>query len=149
MRPSWYEYFCTLARAAATRSTCDQNRGGAVIVRSNLILSTGYAGSPRNMPHCTHVGFRGHGRCPYAVHAEANAIALAARNGIALEGSTLYSTGKPCRACLRLMLQAGIVSFTYVGDTQSEQAGLFDTARVLAQPIPIFERGDTGDEREG
>ena len=118
-RPSWDEYFMNLADTVAERATCDRGRSGCVIVKDRQILVTGYVGSPRGLPHCDEVGhlFRkmihADGRitehCVRTVHAEQNAIAQAARRGIALEGSTLYCRMTPCRTCAMLIINCGIV----------------------------------------
>ena len=117
-RPSWDEYFMNLADTVAERATCDRGRSGCVIVKDRQILVTGYVGSPRGLPHCDEVGhlFKkmihedGHvtEHCVRTVHAEQNAIAQAARRGIALEGSTLYCRMTPCRTCAMLIINCGI-----------------------------------------
>ena len=55
-RPNWDEYFIEIMDATSKRSTCDRGRSGCVIVRNNVILSTGYVGSPKGSPHCDDVG---------------------------------------------------------------------------------------------
>ena len=82
-RVDWHTYFMNIAHQAATRSTCDRKHVGAVIVRDKTILSTGYNGSIRGMPHCDDVGhLMENGHCVATVHAEANAIIQAAKNGV-------------------------------------------------------------------
>src|SRR3989442_7693906 len=82
-----------IARQVATRSTCDRKHGGAVIVRDKTILSTGYNGSIRGMPHCDDVGhdLEG-GHCVATIHAEANAILQAAKNGVDRKSTRLNSS---------------------------------------------------------
>jgi dCMP deaminase len=120
MRPSWEDYFLDLAQLVGSRSTCDKGHfTGCVIVSSdNCILTTGYAGSSPGMPHCDEVGHEmveyiydgiKSVHCIRTTHAEANAIAQAARKGIALEGSTLYCTLEPCLNCAKLIVRAGII----------------------------------------
>ena len=78
-RISWENYFMNIAREVATRATCDRKMVGAVIVRGKTILSTGYNGSLRGLPHCDEVGHEmENGHCVRTVHAEANAIVHAA-----------------------------------------------------------------------
>ena len=90
-RPIWDEYFISIAREVARRATCPRASVGAVIVKNNRILSTGYNGAPAGKPHCSDVGcFLVNNHCTRAVHAESNAIAQAAKHGIPLEGATLY-----------------------------------------------------------
>ena len=108
-RVDWHTYFMNIARQAATRSTCDRKHVGAVIVRDKTILSTGYNGSIRGMPHCDDVGHLMEGdHCVATVHAEANAIIQAAKNGVRIDGAELYTTASPCWNCFKLIANAGI-----------------------------------------
>src|SRR5690606_2744344 len=87
-RVGWDEYFMGIARQVASRSTCDRKHVGAVIVRDRMILATGYNGSIRGIAHCDDEGhLMEDGHCVRTVHAEANAIVQAARNGVRLEGA--------------------------------------------------------------
>lgn len=113
-RPSWDEYFMEIAYKVATRATCDRKHVGAVVVRDNTILSTGYNGSVSGGEHCDDAGHLMHnGHCIRTVHAEANAIAQAARNGVVLEEATLYVTASPCWDCAKLISNAGITKVVY------------------------------------
>ena len=117
-RPSWDEYFMHLVDEVAKRATCDRGKSGAIIVRDKRILCSGYVGSPPGFPHCDEAGHdlrkvidedgsvRQH--CVRTIHAEQNAIAQAARYGIALDGTTLYCTMEPCRVCAMLIISVGI-----------------------------------------
>lgn len=108
MRASWDEYFMAIAHQVATRATCDRKHVGAVLVRERMILSTGYNGSIRGLPHCDEAGhMMENGHCVATVHAEANAILQAARNGVAIEGAALYTTASPCWPCFKLVANAG------------------------------------------
>ena len=108
-RASWDEYFMAIARQVATRSTCDRKHVGAVIVRDRTILSTGYNGSIRGLAHCDEEGhMMEDGHCVRTVHAEANAIAQAARNGVRIDGADIYVTASPCWNCFKLIVNAGI-----------------------------------------
>ena len=108
-RVSWDEYFMNIARVVATRATCDRKHVGAVLVRDKTILSTGYNGSIRGLPHCTEAGhMMEDGHCVATVHAEANAIIQAAKNGVAIEGATIYTTASPCWPCFKLIANAGL-----------------------------------------
>src|SRR6185312_9890322 len=99
-RASWDEYFMQIARDVATRATCDRKHVGAVIVRDKCILATGYNGSIRGLPHCDEDGhLMEDGHCVRTIHAEANAIIQAARNGVRIEGATVYVTASPCWGC--------------------------------------------------
>lgn len=121
-RPSWDEYFLMLAKLAATRSTCLAFPVGAVIVKNKQILATGYNGSPAGSAHCTEQGYcyPGLSSCDAsktmpsrAVHAEANAIAQAAKHGISTDGASIYVTLEPCLSCLKLVISAGIREVFY------------------------------------
>lgn len=121
-RPTWDEYFLMLAKLAATRSTCLAFPVGAVIVKNKQILATGYNGSPSGSVHCTAQGYcyPGLSSCDAsktlpsrAVHAEANAIAQAAKHGISTDGASIYVTLEPCLSCLKLIISAGIQEVFY------------------------------------
>ena len=113
-RVDWHTYFMNIARQAATRSTCDRKQVGAVIVRDRTILSTGYNGSIRGMPHRDDVGhLMEGGHCVATVHAEANAIIQAAKIGVPVEGAELYTTASPCWSCFKLIANSGIRTIYY------------------------------------
>lgn len=113
-RASWDDYFMKIAEDVATRSTCDRKFVGAVIVRDKMILSTGYNGSIRGLPHCSEAGHEmENGHCVRTVHAEANAIVQAARNGVQVEGSDIYVTASPCYNCFKLIANSGIQRIFY------------------------------------
>lgn len=113
-RVSWDGYFMNIARQVATRATCDRKHVGAVIVRDKTILSTGYNGSIRGLPHCSDVGhLMEDGHCVRTVHAEANAICQAARNGVRIEGADIYTTASPCWSCFRLIANSSIRRICY------------------------------------
>ena len=108
-RVSWKDYFMNIAREVATRSTCDRKHVGAVIVREKTILSTGYNGSIKGLPHCDEVGCEMvDGHCVRTTHAEANAIVQAAKNGIQINQSEIYVTASPCYDCFKLIANAGL-----------------------------------------
>lgn len=131
-RPSWDEYFLLMAKLAATRSTCLAFPVGAVIVKDRQVLATGYNGSPSGSAHCTSQGYCYDGvhncaesKLPSrAVHAEANAIAQAARHGIATDGATIYVTLEPCLSCLKLIISAGIREVFYETSFNSGEKAL-------------------------
>lgn len=113
-RPSWDNYFVKLATHVSSRSTCTRKQVGAVIVRDKMILSTGYNGSIRNTEHCSEVGcLLENGHCIRTVHAEANAVVQAAKNGINISESTIYTTASPCFYCFKLLANAGIKKIFY------------------------------------
>lgn len=113
-RNSWESYFMQIAIKVATRSTCNRKHIGAVIVRDKTILSTGYNGSIRKLPHCDEIGHMMEGdHCVRTVHAEANAIAQAAKNGTNIDNSEIYISASPCWSCFKLLLNAGIKKIIY------------------------------------
>lgn len=113
-RADWHTYFMSMARQASTRSTCDRKHVGAVIVRDRTILSTGYNGSIRGMPHCDEIGHEmENGHCVGTIHAEGNAIIQAARNGVNINGAEMYTTASPCWSCFKLIANSGIRRIYY------------------------------------
>jgi dCMP deaminase len=107
-RSSWDQYFMDIARQVASRATCDRKHVGALLVRDRTILSTGYNGSIRGLPHCDDVGhMMENGHCVATVHAEANAIIQAAKNGVAIDDATIYTTASPCWPCFKLIANSG------------------------------------------
>lgn len=108
-RASWDDYFMGIGRQVATRSTCSRKHVGAVIVRDRMLLATGYNGSIHGLPHCDDVGhLMEDGHCVRTIHAEANALIQAARNGIRIEGADIYVTASPCFNCFKLIANAGL-----------------------------------------
>ena len=91
--------------------TCDRKHVGAIITRQGRCVSWGYNGAPPGLPHCQHLGDVK--PCTNATHAEANALAFAARSGISTESGTLYVTVSPCDVCARLLIAAGIERVVY------------------------------------
>lgn len=120
-------YFAML-EVIRKRSTCLRAKVAALIVRDGRVVSMGYNGAPPGTPHCTtETCVEGH---TTTIHAEANAIAWAARAGIATEGATMYSTHSPCIDCAKLIISCGITSFMFLEDYREgridvlEEAGL-------------------------
>ncbi len=121
-RPSWDEYFMTLADEVATRTTCLRRAVGAIIVKEKRILATGYNGVPTGLRHCFVTGClreklgvpsgQRHEICR-GLHAEQNALLQAARYGIDIEGSSIYITTQPCVVCAKMLINAGISEIIY------------------------------------
>lgn len=121
-RPSWDEYFMTLADEVATRTTCLRRAVGAIIVKEKRILATGYNGVPTGLHHCSVTGClreklgvpsgQRHEICR-GLHAEQNALLQAARYGIDIEGSSIYITTQPCVVCAKMLINAGISEIIY------------------------------------
>jgi dCMP deaminase len=122
-RPSWNEYFMNIAHEVAKRSTCDRAQVGAVIVRDKRILTTGYNGSPRGLPHCSEVGcLMDNGHCVRTLHAEQNAIIVAALHGVITAGATIYVTHQPCFICAKTIINAGISEIVYDKEYQDDRS---------------------------
>lgn len=122
-RPDWDTYFMMVAAVAATRSTCLRRQVGAVIARDMQIISTGYNGAPKGLPHCGEVGClrellgvpsgERHEICRGS-HAEINAIVQAASVGAPTSGATIYCTHEPCSFCTKAIINAGIRRVVFV-----------------------------------
>lgn len=113
MRISRDELLMEMAWTASKRSTCNRAHVGAVIAHDGRVISMGYAGAPAGLPHCTHENCNESAPCTRTVHAEASAIAYAARSGVAVEGATLYCTHCPCLDCAKIIINAGIKRVVY------------------------------------
>ena len=134
-RPSWDEYFMEMAELARKRSTCLRRHVGAVIVKDNRVIATGYNGVPRGIRHCEETGClrqqlnvpsgKMHELCR-GLHAEQNAIIQAACMGSSIEGGTLYCTTQPCVICTKMIINAGIkrvvIKETYPDELAQEMA---------------------------
>lgn len=130
MRPSKTEYYLSLAEVIASRSTCLRRQYGAIIVKDDVIVSTGYNGSPRGFTNCcdTLVCQREKDGSPHnnglydncnSVHAEQNAMLMASREE--MDGAVMYLAGfengkriksedvKPCPICQRMIYNSGII----------------------------------------
>jgi dCMP deaminase len=156
-RPSWHEYFMLIAKIVSTRSTCNSRPTGAVIVKNNHILSTGYNGAMPGAPHCIDQPDwhgqpfcyrRAHGVSDIdkynfckASHAEANAIAQAARYGTPLEGATLYTTLAPCYVCLKLIATARVraVYYEHAYESSTPRRDAFWREAVAEAGLEVYE----------
>ncbi|MEA1972757.1 MAG: cytidine/deoxycytidylate deaminase family protein [Candidatus Cloacimonadota bacterium] len=116
-RPSWHNYFMDMAYLISSRATCLRRSVGALLVKNNQVISTGYNGAPKNVPHCAQTGClreqlnvksgERHELCR-GVHAEQNAIIQAALNGTSIKGAELYCTTHPCSICAKMIINAEI-----------------------------------------
>ncbi|MGC8993414.1 MAG: deoxycytidylate deaminase [Candidatus Aenigmatarchaeota archaeon] len=137
MRIEKDRYYLEIAKAVALRSPCIRRKYGAIVVKNDSIVSTGYNGPARGSTNCE-IGcakeilnlphYSGYDYCP-AVHAEENCIANAARNGSSVLGGTLYLygidaksgkpvAGMPCPRCKRLLINAGIKDVVTINDNE-------------------------------
>jgi dCMP deaminase len=138
-RVDWHTYFMNIARQAATRATCDRKHVGAVIVRDRTILSTGYNGSIRGMPHCDDIGHMiENDHCVATVHAEANAIIQAAKNGVRIDGAEIYTTASPCWNCFKLIANAGIGAI-YYGEFYRDERSIEVASQIGIKLIDLTE----------
>ena len=132
-----------IAKEVATRSTCDRKHVGALIVRDKTILSTGYNGSIRGMPHCDDVGhMMEDGHCVATIHAETNAILQAAKNGVMIDGGEVFITASPCWPCFKMLANAGIKKI-YYGEFYRDER-IFDVAKKIGIElinIPVDQKG--------
>lgn len=131
-RPSKDEYYLDIAKAVCKRSPCIRRQFGAIVVKDDAVVSTGYNGPARGVVNCLQVGclkdeldvpsYEGYDYCP-AVHAEENSIINAARHGVSVLGGNLYLygqkyesgeviEGRPCDRCKRTIINAGIKTLT-------------------------------------
>jgi len=119
-RPAFEDIFMELAWNLAKRSHCIKRQVGAVLTKDTRIISVGYNGPPAGTHNCdeefaeTGCAPDRKGSCSLAIHAEENAILYAAKNGIAVEGATLYVTLSPCLACARTIYSMGIAKVVYL-----------------------------------
>lgn len=138
-RVDWDEYFMNIAREVSTRATCPRKHVGAVIVRNRTLLSTGYNSAIRGAQHCEDVGcMMEDGHCVRVVHAEANAIIQAAKNGVNIDKSTIYTLASPCWPCFKLIANAGIVRIVF--SEFYRDARIFEAAQQSNIELVQFER---------
>lgn len=130
------EMFVEILGVVKKRSTCARAQVSALIVKDNRIISTGYGGSPSGLPHCVDVGCEigENGGCIRTIHAEANAIAFAARQGISTDGSELWCSMSPCLDCAKLIINSGI-SRVYYLEAYRKRDGI---KLLLAAGIKVF-----------
>ena len=155
-RPSWDEYFMSIARLVAERSTCLRRHVGAVLVRDRHILATGYNGPPAGLPHCDETGCireklgvpsgERHELCR-GIHAEQNAIIQSANYGTGIRGATIYATLHPCSVCAKMIINAGIVRVvtddSYPDDLASD---MLTQAGVQVEHLPDLVPASAGDD---
>lgn len=114
------EMFAEIVLIIAKRCTCPRpeeimGRVGAILVQQGRIISTGYAGSPKGLDHCQDAGCSMlDGHCVRTIHAEANAIAFAAKFGAKTDGAVMYCTLAPCLNCAKLIINSGITEVVYL-----------------------------------
>jgi len=147
VRPSYDQYFMEIVTIVATRSTCLRRQVGAIIVKDNHMLSTGYNGPPKGMTHCDTAGClrttmnikRGerHELCR-GLHAEQNAIIQAAVFGIPIRGGTIYSTHFPCSVCAKMLINAELQKVVYAEGYPDElSAQILEESNINVQQLTV------------
>ena len=121
-RISWIDYFMDITKLVAKRSTCIRRAVGAIIVKDQRILATGYNGVPKGITHCDETGClrvklnvpsgQRHELCR-GIHAEQNAIIQAALHGVSIKDAVLFCTNQPCSICTKMIINAGITKIYY------------------------------------
>lgn len=153
-RPGRTETLMKQAQIIAERSTCSRAHVGVVIAHESRVVSQGYNGAPAGMDHCNHTcdcGFPGkdgllfkdkhlsncatYSGCQIAIHAEANAIAFAAKHGVSTNGASLYTTMAPCLSCSQLIINAGILR-VYMLSEYRDDSGVHLLKRAGIGVIP-------------
>ena len=122
--PNWDNYFMQIAKVVSKRSNCIRRSTGAIIIKDNRIISTGYNGTPRGIQNCNENGCK---RCNsdniktgenleecICSHAEENSIVQAAYHGVSLKNATMYATNSPCIICTKMIINAGIKKVIYL-----------------------------------
>ena len=146
----WDERFIKLTKQVATWSSCfkTDRQVGAIITRDKRILTTGYNGAPAGLVSCKDKGEcmrvklgipsgTRHELC-YAVHAEQNAIIQAAKQGISLEGATLYCTHQPCSICAKMIINSGVKRVVFSEGYPDEfSMQMFDEAGMKVEKIEL------------
>ena len=151
--------YINIAKEVSTLSHCVRSKVGAVLVKEGNVISFGYNGTPSGMDNCCedkkhlvkeaaeklefeqiksewpYVDSEGHYKLitkMETIHAEVNAILKAAKNGVSVDGSTLYLTLSPCLDCSKLILQAGVKRVVYLDMYRNMNGPNF-----LSQFIPV------------
>jgi dCMP deaminase len=141
------EYNMGIAIAVREKANCLGRKVGAVLVKENRIISTGYNGTPEGVDNCLEGGcVRCSKREQFApsvgydvcicVHAEENALITAARFGISVDGAIAYSTMRPCFTCTRVLFQAKVQGIFYLHDWKHPEAALNEQYELLQARFP-------------
>lgn len=111
-RPTWDEYFYSLATLVSTRATCPRMSVGAVVVKNKRVIGMGYNGAPDGEEHCLDSGcLIVYNHCKRSRHAEVNAIINTQGN---IYGATIYCTHDPCNDCRRELDKVGITDIRFI-----------------------------------
>src|SRR5512143_2421790 len=140
-RPSWDQYFMDITLDVSRRATCLRAQVGAIVVKDKRILTTGYNGAPKGLPHCLDEGCEiVNGHCVRALHAEQNAILQAALYGVPLKGGTIYTTHQPCQVCAKMIINAGLERVVSAGHYPDDIAMKY--LRLANIQIDHYDLGD-------
>lgn len=158
LRPSWEAYFLSLCTLASLRSNCMKRRVGAVLVRDNRVLSTGYNGTPRGLTNCNEGGCPrcndsgnscgvGLGEC-LCLHAEENTLLECGRERGGAQGTVLYCNTCPCMRCAVKIVQVGVKEVVYQLDysVDHRSSDIFAAAGII---FSKYNGGGDGVERKG
>ncbi|PWI46556.1 cytidine deaminase [Candidatus Heimdallarchaeota archaeon B3_Heim] len=149
-RITWDQYFLEIAKTASKRASCFRGKKvGAVLVKGNQILATGYNGAPKGVKDCLELNecLRAKNNIPsgerlefcMATHAEQNAVAQAASQGIATDGAILYTTRAPCVLCAKLLINAGVKEIIFLEEEKDELSkGLLEQAGVEKIKVTVL-----------
>src|SRR3546814_836020 len=128
---NWDQYFIKMAELAATKSKDPSTKVGCVIVGpDNAVRMTGYNGPPRGVLDLPE-RFERPAKYLFTSHAECSAISLSARNGVAIDGCTMYVTHFPCNECAKMIVASGIRRLHYGPGVTSMPQELFDVAKQM------------------
>jgi dCMP deaminase len=134
-RPSWDEYYLTIAYVVAQRSFDPSSKCGCVLVsKDNRVLSTGYNGPLKGSIDSKIPLTRPEKYC-HMIHGEENALLAYNGSHQDIQGGTAFVTGRPCHKCLRMMLQKGITRIVY---SSANVTMVVDQADIDAQEIMIW-----------
>ena len=132
----WHDYYFGFARHAATKSKDSTQVGAAIIGPNGEIRMTGYNGPPKGVLDLPERRERP-AKYKFTAHAEQNAIAFAARNGVPTDDCIMYVTHMPCAGCMKSIIQAGIRA-VFIGDgTTSMPTDEFEAAEIMANEANV------------
>ena len=154
-RPSRDQVCMGMAQLASVRSTCSRLSVGACSSLDGRVILTAYNGTPAGMPHCEHscdCGWaagdhspvcRSKRHCTDAVHAEANLVAFAAKHGISLLGTDIFTTDSPCISCSQLLVNIGIGRMVFAREYRDTSGlVLIRDAGILVQHMDLIPWSD-------
>lgn len=136
-RPSWEEFWFTLALFYSTRGTCDRLKAACLLVdKNNRLVGAGYNGSLPGHPHCDEVGhLMVEGHCVRTLHAEVNAIMHSLSD---LEGATAYVLGTPCIDCVKKLLSKNVKKILFTRQYDNQARGgehIYELGRISGAEI--------------